>query len=291
MGTDIFKYIVLSIEGREAIIEFYSGQSVGLADLTASFWVDALCSAEGAFIWADNKYGRCRTANCALTRHELFRGPTGDVGLEGGNLKRMEDVEALLKKVNDALKFDGTAAGPATRSTKSDIASFTKPPLTTFGWSFRSSSIGDVGLGGICFNSVAEAQTFIDYIQRNNIDNKTEQLQGDEVGDANSSNSSSKLDVYFQNVRHGPEFISKYDGHSEETFQHFVESVNLEQVCYECIDYDDAKAWKDAAGVDVNVDQNKTYDRYWNTKAKYRLVMKDTKYLEHLRASDEWYGR
>lgn len=55
MGTDIFRYTVLSIEGKEIVVEFYSGQSCGLADLTSSFWVDALCSAENAFRWDQGK--------------------------------------------------------------------------------------------------------------------------------------------------------------------------------------------------------------------------------------------
>lgn len=252
MGTDIYRYVILSIEGKEVVIEFYSGQSVGLAEMSAAFWVDMLCSADGAF--------SNRLPNCALTSHQLFRMPSGEVRIQGGEMmKSMEDVKTLLERVNAEIGTNleiEKHKSPAEDDTINNDARRTGSDPLTFG-AYGFYGDGSEGTGMIHFNTVVEAKTFIDHVNK---------------GEDGST-------AYFRTVKDGPEWISQYDGYPEGTFEHFVERVELLEVFYEDIEDDDG--WK-RAGVEEN---------YWNTKAKYKLTMTAAEYLEHIKESETWDGR
>lgn len=244
MGTDIYRYKVLSIDGNVANFEFYSGQSLGLADLNAAFWVGALCDANGAFVY-DSVEG-LRKANCPLSQHAIFRKPSGDVMIEGESLNSMQDVEKLLKKVNGIIQNKDADSKPLLCGSYGCRG----------GGQFKA-------IGNASFNSALEAQAIVDCVN---------DLEKDK---------SAPLDVYFKTVRNGPEWISQYDGYPKGTFENFVESVELLEVYYDSLDFDDIDAWK-KTGVEEN---------YHNTKAKYKLVMKSPEFLEHVKETEEWDGR
>ena len=243
MGTDIYRYIALTINGNVAIIQFYSGQSVGLGNLTPAFWVEALSCANKAFVY---KYSSetgvpSREAACPLTQHELFRQPTGQVCLEGPHVNSMNDVKDLLKKANEVQE------------------QLEKEQLSAS--SFGFTEMGDWKKGSIYFDSVSHAQTFIESVKEHMAKEEKE------------------IDAYFPTVRDGPQRISLYDGYPDQVFHHFVESVELLTTDYECIEKEDEWA-------EVGVQEN-----YWNTKAKYKIVMTSPEFLEHIQESEEWFGR
>ena len=103
MGTDIFSYLILTKDGCTIVIDFKSGQSVGLhptADannpdalkIAAPIWISALCE-DKAFAY-DNTY--TSRACCPLSQDARWRMMTGDVIIPqfAGDMK---DLKLMLE--------------------------------------------------------------------------------------------------------------------------------------------------------------------------------------------------
>lgn len=193
--------------------------------------------------------------NCTLTKHELFRRPSGELILEGPTLTSSDDLEALFNKVNNDLIQNKKIKNPL--------------PCSCFG----HSSMGGIEQCHIDLNSADYANIFMDKV------NEFETKRINEAPDG--SDVPPPLDVYFKSVRNGPQWISKYDQYSEEVFGHFVAGIEQLEVFYENLYWDDKEAWK-KAGIEEN---------YWNTKATYKITMTDPAYLDHLKVGETWDGR
>jgi hypothetical protein len=324
MGTDIFRYVVLSLDGKTAIIEFYSGQCQGLApyhtkedensqqrsstrtavdadadhnlddhereeddnddDEVAAFWVDALSCSSEAFKYV-TPLGR--QANCPLTKHELFRQPTEKVVVrtsKGRDLTSMEDVKNILQIARDKIikeeqgdqnqkgqdddddDDDDQDGGKSRKKSRKNI-------LETCGMGYNGQN---GGYGYICFRALACVKRFIELVDGHKIESS-------DNADDNADDSDNRvIEAYFKNVRDGPEFISRFDIYPQGTFTSFVEKVHLEEVFYDCLSTNiDPDAWKK-----VGIKEN-----YYNTKARYKVVMKSEEFLNHLKELEEWDGR
>ena len=289
MGSDIYRYIVVEIDGTVAIIEYYSGQSQSLAPHSGddtlgdtsyrAHWVGALCEPDSA--WTRFRAGR-REGSCPLTMDSVWRQPTGDVIVKG--LTSLADGEALLRQVNDAAP--------------------NLEPLRCAGRG--ASTTGGVVTCNFSLNSVADAQRLVTHVNERGFGGaaaasaapvpptrRTAPSKDDAIRAARletgrpaappapvtATSGPTQVEGYFKNVRDGPEFIMRYDSYPDSVFGGFVTSVELLNVQYDCLET--AEAWE-AAGVEEN---------YWNTKARYRVEVTNASFLSHLSVGASWDGR
>lgn len=267
MGADIFQYIVRSLEDNVATIEFYSGQSMGLApydhddddkgnkdgnhERVAAFWVSALACASKAF--AFDPVVASRRAQCPLTQHPIFRRPTGRVVVKG--IASMEDLQELLKHLADQK-----------RANKEE-------PFASHGHGYH----GPRG-SYVLLKDADQGQQFIDLVDGMEWNSHIDKDGDDDEGEDTKHGRGRILQAYFHNVRYGPQSISRYDDYPNSAFCTFVQKVQLISVDYESIE--DDKDWE-KAGIDKN---------YWNTKATYRIVTTSATYLSHIEISERWCG-
>eukprot|EP00923_Selenidium_pygospionis_P022524 GHVN01038949.1.p1 GENE.GHVN01038949.1~~GHVN01038949.1.p1 ORF type:complete len:221 (-),score=17.47 GHVN01038949.1:1157-1819(-) len=106
MGTDIYKYQVLAINGRRVVIMFDSSQDSGLAlsgdsPAAKAFWVSAVCESEsGAF--------DLEGPACALANHGNFRIPTPSLTLSGvPEGFSMDELNTLLSRFGQLSSYGG----------------------------------------------------------------------------------------------------------------------------------------------------------------------------------------
>lgn len=115
MGTDIYTYCVDEINGKVITISFQSGQSVGLAPSSedgsleaAVHWVCALAEHDQAF--------HNRKPSCALTQHERWRKPTGEVIIRGG-VSDFDDLKVLLQGTDHGSYGTSSGGGEKAKAT------------------------------------------------------------------------------------------------------------------------------------------------------------------------------
>eukprot|EP00041_Stephanoeca_diplocostata_P008509 m.126104 g.126104 ORF g.126104 m.126104 type:complete len:183 (+) comp17353_c0_seq1:175-723(+) len=101
MGSDIYRYTVISIVGNVIVVRYESAQGSSLAptdpqESSFAFWVCALAELDtGAFEWNDEMK---RVAACALAAHNTWRDPTGDIIVKknGGEPLTMDSIKEMM---------------------------------------------------------------------------------------------------------------------------------------------------------------------------------------------------
>ena len=203
-GTDLYKFVVQSIEGATAVIDFYSSQSLGLEGTDDEvWWVDQLAGSTGAFV--------DRQAACPLTQHEAWH-QNGHVLVQG--FTGIRDLEHLQTEKACLLAAVGGA----------------DPALAQL----RCGSGGSIRADGVSMefylDSVEQAQRFIDAVTA--------------VCSAATDESARWADVQanFKLALRPPTCVSRFD-YPRECFVGFLATIERVSVEYERLDANVPEDW------------------------------------------------